>query len=176
MQFSDVHVCRFWWRDTRLSELTVLPPPTLVQELDVSSSSYQFPYPSTLIAIPCHMDTTLAHIQNILIPLARTSRQVPIAVPAASSGTMDMDDERTAPAASLQSVTAEVKSDGMLLYVSQSTYEPGTNPLSTWVPIRPYTDHGDATSTREEGPLDRFARLGFFISLVSTPLTADLTD
>lgn len=38
----------------------------------------------------------------------------------------------------LESAIAEVRSDGLLLYVAQASYEPGTNPLSSWIPIAGY--------------------------------------
>ena len=36
----------------------------------------------------------------------------------------------------VQPVEVQVQSEGLLLYVSQATYEPGTSPLSTWVPTQ----------------------------------------
>ena len=33
-------------------------------------------------------------------------------------------------------IEVQVQSEGLLLYVSQATYEPGTSPLSTWVPTQ----------------------------------------
>jgi snurportin-1 len=36
----------------------------------------------------------------------------------------------------VQLTEVQVQSEGLLLYVSQATYEPGTSPLSTWVPTR----------------------------------------
>lgn len=36
----------------------------------------------------------------------------------------------------VQRSEVQVQSEGLLLYVSQATYEPGTSPLSTWVPIQ----------------------------------------
>ena len=36
----------------------------------------------------------------------------------------------------VQRIEVQVQSEGLLLYVSQATYEPGTNPLSTWVPTQ----------------------------------------
>lgn len=36
----------------------------------------------------------------------------------------------------VQRTEMQVQSEGLLLYVSQATYEPGTSPLSTWVPIQ----------------------------------------
>ncbi|KAH8083300.1 hypothetical protein BXZ70DRAFT_958352 [Cristinia sonorae] len=151
---------RFWWRDTRLSELSPLPPPAFDPGATITSH-YQFPYPTTLITVPSHTDTTLPYIFNTLIPMTRTARLIPITVPMPNtSGGMDMDDTPSHSFTPVQSITMEVKSDGLLLYVSQSTYEPGTSPLSTWVPIRPYSDRGDdAMPADGEGPLDRFERL-----------------
>lgn len=34
----------------------------------------------------------------------------------------------------VQRIEVQAQSEGLLLYVSQATYEPGTSPLSTWVP------------------------------------------
>ena len=69
-------------------------------------------------------------------------------------------------AVQLSHITAPVMPDGLLLYVAHATYEPGTSPLSTWVPIRAYTEEreacagkgpaGDAATV--EGPLDVFER------------------
>jgi len=36
----------------------------------------------------------------------------------------------------VQRIEVQVRSEGLLLYVSQATYEPGTSPLSTWVPTQ----------------------------------------
>jgi len=36
----------------------------------------------------------------------------------------------------VQRIEVQVQSEGLLLYVSQATYEPGTSPLSTWVPTQ----------------------------------------
>jgi len=69
--------------------------------------------------------------------------------------------------------TARVQPDGMLLYVAEASYEPGTSPLSSWVPIcLDPTAHGtnvevtvQGISSREggqEGPLETFQRCVFF--------------
>ncbi|TCD68169.1 hypothetical protein EIP91_011447 [Steccherinum ochraceum] len=156
---------RFWWRDTRLSELSVSPPPASASDSQQANptSPYQFSYPTTLVAVPCHTDTTLQNISNVLIPLTRHPRRVSITLPVPTSSTMmEMEDSSSAALQQVQSVSTEIRSDGLLLYVSQSTYEPGTSPLSTWVPIRPYADsnpHGKAPVGVEEGPLDQFERL-----------------
>jgi len=155
---------RFWWRDTRLSELSVFPPPASEDVPNqATSTAYQFPYPTMLLAIPCHMDTTLPYIFNTLIPTTRTSRRIPITIPGSSaSHMMETNNVHSDPFAPVQSATAEVKSDGLLFYDAQSTYEPGTSPLSRWVPIRPYVDsnHRDESVHADaEGSLDRFERL-----------------
>ena len=36
----------------------------------------------------------------------------------------------------VQRIETQVQSEGLLLYVSRATYEPGTSPLSTWVPTQ----------------------------------------
>ena len=62
--------------------------------------------------------------------------------------------------------SANVESDGMLLYFSQASYEPGTSPLSLWVPVRCYKEErADCKSgnmhmgeTEGEAPLDVFER------------------
>ena len=65
----------------------------------------------------------------------------------------------------LQRVAAPVSPDGLLLYVAHASYEPGTSPLSTWVPVRAYAEEkaGDKVTTNvhvaaAENPLDVFER------------------
>lgn len=64
----------------------------------------------------------------------------------------------------LQHVPAPVSPDGLLLYVAHASYEPGTSPLSTWVPVRAYIekaeDEGAAqvNSAPKESPLGVFER------------------
>jgi len=52
---------------------------------------------------------------------------------------------------------AEIQPDGLLLYVAQAIYEPGTSPLSSWVPL--VTPAADGASTETTSPLDVFERL-----------------
>ncbi|KAI0367206.1 hypothetical protein BV20DRAFT_970852 [Pilatotrama ljubarskyi] len=164
---------RFWWRDTRLSELPSFPPPPNAAPPEKQATTYQFPHPTTFVPIPYHTDTTLPHLLSTLIPFTRTTRTIPISVPvpapqgAEAEATMDLDGAM--PLVQLQTVQAEVQSDGMLLYVSQATYEPGTSPLSSWVPLRAYQTHEErlqqeATGAHRgvsaaESPLDVFERL-----------------
>ncbi|KAF8870971.1 hypothetical protein CPB84DRAFT_1855294 [Gymnopilus junonius] len=80
------------------------------------------------------------------------------------------------------SMPARIEPDGMLLYVSEASYEPGTSPLSSWIPIQSYdnlaekeiadgvvdgrarTTSADTTAARRivgnnsEGPLNLFQR------------------
>ena len=51
----------------------------------------------------------------------------------------------------LETADAEIQPDGLLLYVSQASYEPGTSPLSSWVPIQ-------ANGDDIESPLTLFER------------------
>lgn len=57
----------------------------------------------------------------------------------------------------LRHVQTEIKPDGLLLYVAQAIYEPGTSPLSSWVPLAaPVTD--EMASMEQSSPLDVFER------------------
>jgi len=47
-----------------------------------------------------------------------------------------------------QLIKAQIQPDGLLLYVAESSYEPGTSPLSSWVPITVY-EHKDYEQERE---------------------------
>lgn len=177
---QDVGECetpfRFWWRDTRLSELTPFPPPpsaadSHAQDAPKSSSEssrYQFPHPNTLLPIPYHTNTTLLHLANALIPMTRAPRCVSFSIPSADqhdAPAMDLD-AAPSPLIQLQTVPAEIKSDGLLLYVAQATYEPGTSPLSSWVPLQGYATSADARNpgneridNAAESPLVVFERL-----------------
>lgn len=69
---------------------------------------------------------------------------------------MDIDSPQfTGPAP--RHVQTEIKPDGLLLYVAQAIYEPGTSPLSSWVPLTtPVTD--EMASMEQSSPLDVFER------------------
>lgn len=58
---------------------------------------------------------------------------------------------------SAMSVAAHVDSDGLLLYVSQASYEEGSSPLSCWIPNKPVTERLESSS-EGDGPLDVFQR------------------
>jgi snurportin-1 len=38
-------------------------------------------------------------------------------------------------ATQLVQMAANIGTDGLLLYVAEASYEPGTSPLSSWIPI-----------------------------------------
>jgi len=66
----------------------------------------------------------------------------------------------------------QIAPDGLLLYLAEASYEPGTSPLSSWVPLRGYEEGGDGylggkedgdgkigkENLEKEGPLDLFQR------------------
>ncbi|KZT22767.1 hypothetical protein NEOLEDRAFT_1119107 [Neolentinus lepideus HHB14362 ss-1] len=143
---------RFWWRDTRLSELPPTPPPPSAPSPEnTAPTSYRFPYPTNLVPVPYHTDTSLTSLLTSIIPSARVPRYLSIFLPAARSFTMDIDTQFGSNNAT-QPVTFEIAPDGLLLYVVQASYEPGTSPLSSWVPVHAYDGGG-------EGHLDVFERL-----------------
>ncbi|EMD38680.1 hypothetical protein CERSUDRAFT_113862 [Gelatoporia subvermispora B] len=161
---------RFWWRDTRLSEIPTFPPPSNATE-PAAEPQYRFPHPATFTPIPYHTDTTLTHLTNVLIPLTRSLRTISFPIPVTPSGGSthgDMDLDGTSVAhrgvqVELQNVQAEVKSDGLLLYVAQATYEHGTSPLSNWVPLQAYSTEPDThpigSADTPASPLETFERL-----------------
>ncbi|KAJ7098364.1 hypothetical protein C8R44DRAFT_811446 [Mycena epipterygia] len=163
---------RFWWRDTRLEELPNSPPPSTSnynQPSDpndsIAQKMYRFPYPTKYLAIPYHTDTSLLALTSQIIPLARASRSIDVEVPVighdAEAESMAVDEsQKNEPAAVFETRTAEVCADGLLLYVAEASYEAGTSPLSSWIPIANYEeDHGmSGSTTSTDGPLDVFHR------------------
>ncbi|KAH9918652.1 uncharacterized protein B0H18DRAFT_1122909 [Fomitopsis serialis] len=154
---QDITECetpfRFWWRDTRLSELPVLPPPANAADQGEEPTAidagvlghYRFPHPATFVTV---FARHLGHKTRNACPQ-----------------TSGMDLDIPAPLITeLETVPVEIKSDGLLLYVAQATYEPGTSPLSSWVPLRAYAQapHEPSLGTGKvtpESPLNVFERL-----------------
>lgn len=80
----------------------------------------------------------------------------------------------------IEPMAASIQSDGLLLYVSEASYESGTSPLSSWIPIIGYDNDlgkernpeeeeradvsmdGEKGPSRKGGPLDLFQRFVFF--------------
>jgi len=158
---------RFWWRDTRLSELPLSPPPTTsappilpqasAQAYD-TPNGFRFPYPTTFQLVPYFTNTTFAHLLGIIIPRARASYRIEVLIPSepADADVMDIDSHHSRSHAT-RTFQAEIQSDGLLLFVSQAIYEPGTSPLSSWVPL--VSPAGDGAGTETSSPLDVFERL-----------------
>ena len=76
---------------------------------------------------------------------------------------MEMDGPGGSPLVRLQHTHASIAPDGLLLYVAQAAYEPGTSPLSVWIPLRAYQTREEAqaqpgVSQGAESPLDVFER------------------
>lgn len=70
---------------------------------------------------------------------------------------MDIESPQfTGPA--LRHVHTEIKPDGLLLYVAQAIYEPGTSPLSSWVPLLAAPVTNEMASMEQSSPLDVFER------------------
>lgn len=151
-----------------MSELPTFPPPNATSS---ANRRYQFEYPATLLTVPYHLDPTIHNLLHKLIPLSRATRHLPIDIPVQSrveSDAMDIEQNALSTQVELIRETATVESDGMLLYVAQASYEPGTSPLSLWVPVKAYTDEraehksGDTQMAVEdvlkEAPLDVFER------------------
>jgi snurportin-1 len=216
-------MCRFWWRDTRLAELTQTPPPSFhfVASTSPSASSstntqsYHFPYPTTFVSVPYHTDTSLSALNSQIIPSARAWRMIHLQMPSTGiyndvafdsgsnralkeedKGGMEVEASLTQPQlpshseiimhpppatfkTQMPASTARVQPDGMLLYVAEASYEPGTSPLSSWVPIcLDPTAHGtkvevaaqDINSGEGEGPLETFQRCVFFADVFFSDL------
>jgi snurportin-1 len=183
---------RFWWRDTRLSELPVptfhppsRPPPTtepsdeMTLDANPATSEHRFTYPVTFLPIPYHTDTSLSSLLSHLVPLARTIRSLNVEVimpmptesPSVVNGGMDIDGSQIC----MTKVTtpATVVPDGLLLYVASASYQPGTTPLSCWVPIVDYASDEKITPavsqkpSPTESPLDKFLRfVSCFLSYI----------
>lgn len=138
---------------------------------------YRFPYPTSFVPIPYHTDTTLASLSSFVIPMARSRREIVVDIPVHVSPSeitftshgMDVDGTHDhAHSRSTTSVVTHVDSDGLLLYVSQASYEEGTSPLSCWIPNQSTTEHLEPSSSFEVGnPLDVFQRcVGSFYYVV----------
>ncbi|TDL19635.1 hypothetical protein BD410DRAFT_727057 [Rickenella mellea] len=171
---QDVGDCeagfRFWWRDTRLSELHPFPPPQNYTSISVDSESlsskYQFAHPTTFVPVPFYTPTTYETLVNDIIPCARTVRTVVVEVldlgsavnvVANDEDNMQLDGRpgHIYPSAmrSISKLDAPIQPDGLLLYVAQASYEPGTSPLSSWVPIMEYDAQHKDNIEAETAPI-----------------------
>ncbi len=81
---------------------------------------------------------------------AAASHPPPLPPPPPSKSTTMRFTAATA-VASVQ-VDTYIQPDGLLLYVAESSYEPGTSPLSSWIPIVGYEqDEGGKTKNNKNG-------------------------
>ncbi|KAG8920457.1 hypothetical protein FRC01_000743 [Tulasnella sp. 417] len=222
---------RFWWRDSKLSELPKFPLPNAPRSSSQSPSSSStppalFPYPVYFLGVPYYSPPlTLPSFLQTLIPAARTNRQLSIQVPipkpppppkrprakgkgkakdanasmeveaqdgepgeetmeteatAAEGGELQDEFGRDSPAAMSRYLqnkrvptppvpktrmdTTSFVSDGILLYVSQASYQPGETPLACWIPAEPLPVQDQAVEAVPAGPvpspLDIFQRSG----------------
>ena len=108
--------------------------------------------------IPYYTNTTFTHFLDTIIPRARSSCRAQVSIPAEPNDSDMMVIESSQFVGPAPRITqAEIKPDGLLLYVAQAIYEPGTSPLSSWVPLAaPATD--EMASVNQSSPLDVFER------------------
>jgi snurportin-1 len=190
----------FWFRDSRLAELPPMAPPLknrntqqISENANGKPDAYRFPYPCTFLPIPYDTNTTLPHLLMHTIPLARSTRTLELNIPhisdytvapaVASASTVPHTEFTFAlptPVTTPQPLATEfvsnpsqvgVRADGLLLYVAQATYEPGTSPLSSWIPIANYdgiSEIGDGNKSSTAGRLELFERCQCLLMFVYT--------
>lgn len=111
-----------------------------------------------LLPVPYHTDTTPPSLLTQIVPSVRLPRSVSITVPRVPSQGMDVDFSGFGQAVQME---VTIEPDGLLLYVKAASYESGTSPLSSWVPIVSYD------GPEHESPLDLFERLvSLFFNLI----------
>ena len=207
---------RFWWRDTRLAELSQTLPPNIKFPVNSASSNqpndiskslrYSFPYPTKFIPIPYYTNTSLHLLDTHVIPFARELRVITVDVPIYNTelntepvshwhlNPNPQNNTTTFHPHLVEPMAASIQPDGLLLYVSEASYESGTSPLSSWIPITGYDKDlgkekdpeeeeevradvnmdGEKGSSRKAGPLDLFQRFVFLLFSFFSLLLADL--
>jgi snurportin-1 len=136
--------------------LSELPPPRPAPAADTDKGTARFAYPCTFLPVAYNTDTSLPTLLSQVIPAARESYDVRITLPPADTDAMAVD------AGEPVRAEARLRSDGLLLYVAAAIYEPGTSPLSLWVPNvawRPLArDEGSRMDEDAPAPMDLFER------------------
>lgn len=171
---------RFWWRDTRLSELPPWPLPRHARPSPYRQQEDIFPFPASFIAVPYFSPTPLEVLHSTIVPSAHAGRVIQVKVPnpeyklrsVIESDEMEVDANVVASISSLPGIPAELqadihlRSDGILLYVAEAAYESGTSPLSAWIPSSvqanagaPHDRNVVAGASENEAPLIVFSRL-----------------
>lgn len=173
----------FWWRDMRLSEIKPFPyPPPHKSSYQSNEASprpaYRFPYPITLAPVPYVKPDSLHTILSDLIPRARCGQTFHLRIPVLSEFRSSNGEEMQIdfmssqdvglgpwPGIQIKDTDVAIRSDGLLLYVGEASYESGETPLSVWIPCRPVDQRGQdnletmlSPTSREESPLDMFER------------------
>ncbi|THH06096.1 hypothetical protein EW145_g4322 [Phellinidium pouzarii] len=171
---QDVGECeasfRFWWRDTRLSEMPVwpLPPPHKSSFSNARISThpvYRFPYPTTFVSVPYITPISLEILLDEILSRARNGRDMRLKIPVLLDGSSTRDPIGDAEemqidytsgqngarglwsADRIQDVDVPIRSDGLFLYVGEASYEAGESPLSVWVPRVSYELSYDEATT-----------------------------
>ena len=137
----------------------------------VNAADWAFKYPITFVPIPYFNDTKYGTFLNDIIPRALTTRQCLIDVPKVQHAEIDkngldnMDIDNLLDSDELLVPTeVNLRSDGILLYVAQASYEPGNSPLSNWIPVtNPMLTEGDNFNSQlpsaiNTSPLSLFRR------------------
>jgi snurportin-1 len=145
---------------------TAVPHNVQPDIVTIEPDRYVFPYPVAFIPIPYHTNTTFPALLSYIIPLTRSVREFSVVVPSSGGPQVDPSSEMAvdptdgpATFSVLESRKVDIHSDGLLLYVSQAGYEPGTSPLSSWIPITRYNSPHNAN---ESPPSDPFNSLDLF--------------
>lgn len=118
------------------------------------SDRYKFSYPTKLVPIPHHTNTTLTNLVSHVVPASRASRSLSVDIPTSVGDEGMMMDALV----NVAPVNITVAADGLLLYVAEASYESGTSPLSSWVPIVSYNKIDGMDEGVAESPLDKFNR------------------
>ncbi|KAH8120349.1 hypothetical protein DFH11DRAFT_1559670 [Phellopilus nigrolimitatus] len=187
---QDVAECeasfRFWWRDTRLSEMPVWPPPpphksTFSNANPSSYLSYRFPYPTTFAPVPYAAPTSFEHLLGDLLSRARNGRDMRLKLPDEEMQIDHLSGQGIPRGVwlvdQIQEVDVPIMSDGLLLYVGEAAYESGESPLSVWVPrvsfecqprdegttgadsmAEAFGERSEMLVGKKESPLDSFER------------------
>lgn len=137
---------RFWWRDARVSEITSVPPSRRRRK---PNGPLLFEYPTLFVPVPhCSSPIPLATYLLNVIPQARTVREINVpvfvdeSIPTTTSMEVDADQQDVFGNKILQieegmavdtsipgtprmtTLSARVETDGLLLYVSEASYQP----------------------------------------------------
>lgn len=116
---------RLWWRDTRISEVN----PLASLKMPSTSKTTGYEYPIFFLSVPSFNPLPLSYLLSTVIPAASSSRSVSMnSFVGSADHSMELD-------CLVSNQVNNFESDGLLLYHSAASYEPGTSPLSLWLPL-----------------------------------------